>query len=171
MHAIPMHAILIVGASAALLAAMLCDVAFRLIPDALPLALAALGVGVHLLDGKLAVSLGCGAVIFVLAFLCWFRGWMGGGDVKLLAATAILLPPVRVPGFIAAVALAGGVLALLYLALERLLGRGAPSRPAGRAAPHLRRILAIERRRIRRRLSLPYATAIGAAALLMLFEA
>ena len=166
-----MHDILILGATAALLCAVLTDVAFRLIPDWVPLALGALGVGLHLLDHRLPAAIACSGIMFALGYLCWRRGWLGGGDVKLLAAAAFLLPPGRVPGFVAAVALAGGVLALLYLALERLLGRHAPDGQAARRPARLRRILAIERRRIVRRSSLPYATAISVAAILTLFEA
>ncbi len=160
-----MHDMLVLGASAALVAAMLCDLAFRLIPDVLPLALAALGIGSHLLDGHLAASLGCGAAVFVPLRSAGCRGWMGGGDVKLLAATAILLPPVRVPGFIAAVALAGGVLALLYCARDGWLAPRRP-RPAGRAACACAPHRASSAGASAVAFSLPYATAIAAGALL-----
>jgi prepilin peptidase CpaA len=157
---------LTVLATAALLFAALHDIAFRTIPDWVPAGLAAGGVLLRLQDGRLPAGLGCGLTVFALTALCWRRGWLGGGDVKLLGATAILLPPALVPGFVASVGVSGGVLALLYLALERLLP--APGAYGVRARSLVGRILAVECRRIRRRTSLPYATAISGAALLML---
>ena len=46
---------------------------------------------------------------------CWRRGWMGGGDVKLLGAIAIVVPAGHVFHFIAAVTLTGAALAVIYL--------------------------------------------------------
>jgi prepilin peptidase CpaA len=151
-------------AAAALLFAALHDVAFRTIPDWVPGAVAADGVLLRLLDHQLWSALACGLSVFALAAFCWSRGWLGGGDVKLLGATAVLIPPAMVPGYIAAVSLTGGALALLYLLLERIVPTPGHCCPASL----LRRVLVVECRRIRRRTSLPYATAISAAALLML---
>ena len=111
-------------------------------------------------------NLTCSLAVFLLALLCWHRGWLGGGDVKLLGATAFLLPPDRVPGFILAVALAGGVLAAVYLLLERIV----PAPRLRMRTSFLLRVCAVECRRINRRSSLPYATAISAAAILTLVE-
>jgi prepilin peptidase CpaA len=147
-----------------LLFAALHDLAFRTIPDWVSAALAADAVLLRLLDHHLAAALACGLAVFTLAAFCWRRGWLGGGDVKLLGATAILVPPGLVPSYIAAVAFAGGGLALLYLLLERIV----PSPRLRQATSLASRILTIECRRIRRRASLPYATAISAAAMLML---
>ncbi len=157
---------LILLAAALLLFAALHDVAFRTIPNWVSVALAADGAGLRLLDHHLSAGLACGLTVFVLAAICWWRGWVGGGDVKLLGATAILVPPPLVAGYIAAVAFAGGGLALIYLLLERFV----PSLRRRHPAPLLWRILVVECRRIRRRTSLPYATAISVAALLMLVE-
>ncbi len=158
--------ILILLAAAGLLFAALHDIAFRTIPDWVSVALAAVGCLLRLLDDHFLSGLFCGLLIFTLAAFCWRRGWLGGGDVKLLGATAILVPPTLVPGYIAAVAFAGGGLALLYLILERIV----PSPRLRRHASLLWRILVVECRRIRRRASLPYATAISAAAALMLVK-
>ena len=155
---------LTVLAAAMLVSATLHDIGFRTIPDWLSAVLAADGIFVRLLDHNLPTGLACGLAVFILAALCWRRGWLGGGDVKLLGATAIVVPPALVPGFILAVSLAGGVLALLYLLLERII----PAPHLRQPASFLRRVLIVECRRIRRRTSLPYATAISAAALLML---
>jgi prepilin peptidase CpaA len=157
-------AVLIPLAAAALSFAALHDIAFRTIPDWVPAALAADAGLLRVIDHHLPAGLGCGLAVFALATLCWSRGWLGGGDVKLLGATAILVPPALVPGYIATVAFAGGGLALLYLLLQQLVPALRPHYPASL----LWRILVVECRRIRRRLSLPYATAISTAALLML---
>ncbi len=157
-------AVLTSVAVAALLAAASHDIAFRTVPNWVSALLAADGIVLRLLDRQLPAGLGCGLTVFALAAVCWSRGWLGGGDVKLLGATGVLIAPGLVPGYVATVAVAGGVLALLYLLLERVAPSPRPRRPA----PLLSRILAVECRRIHRRLSLPYATAIGAAALLTL---
>ncbi len=147
-----------------LLFAALHDIAFRTIPNWVATALAADGTVLRAVGHSLPAGLGWGLAVFALAAICWRRGWLGGGDVKLLGATAILVPPTLVPGYIAAVSLAGGGLALAYLMLERIV----PAPRLHQSASLLRRILIVECRRIRRRTSLPYAAAISAAALLML---
>ena len=50
-----------------------------------------------------------GLLVFLAGAFCWRRGWLGGGDVKLLAATAVLVPPSLVVNLLLDVALAGGV--------------------------------------------------------------
>jgi len=151
-------------AGAVLLFAALHDIAFRTVPDWVS-AVLALGGGVaRVLDGQWAMGLTCGLAVSTLAALCWWRGWLGGGDVKLLGATAILVRPDLVPGYVLMVALAGGGLGLIYLLLERIVS--VP--PWHRQMSLLRRVMAVECRRIRRRASLPYAAAISAAAILML---
>jgi prepilin peptidase CpaA len=158
--------VLLFFAAAVLFFAALHDIAFRTLPDWISIVLAVDGIVLRLLDHQLPAGLVCGLAVFALAAFCWWRGWLGGGDVKLLGATAILIPPALVPGFIAAVAFGGGGLALIYLVLERVV----PVLPRHRPASLLWRILVVECRRIRRRTSVPYATAISAAALLMLVE-
>ncbi len=158
--------VLIVLAAGMLLFATLHDIAFRTIPNWLSAMLAVDGGVLRLLDHDLLAGIGCGLVIFALAAICWWRGWLGGGDVKLLAATALLVPPPLVPGYVVAVALAGGVLALLYLLLARLV----PAPRRYHSASLLWRVVVVECRRIRRQASLPYATAISAAAILMIVK-
>ena len=162
---VPAH-VLILGAAGALLFAALHDVAFRTVPNWVPMAVLIDAALLRLLDHCLPAALACGVVVFALAVLCWRRGWLGGGDVKLLGATAILVPPNLVPGYIVTIALAGGGLAICYLFLERIVPALRPRRPA----PLLWRILVVECRRIHRRTSLPYATAISVAAALMLMK-
>jgi prepilin peptidase CpaA len=152
-------------ASAGLLVmASLHDLVARTIPNWLAGALAVLGIGLRAASGNLPGGATAGVVVFVLAAICWRRGWMGGGDVKLLAASAIVVPPSLVLSFVTAVALCGGVLALLYLLAGRLMS---PPR-AARPQTLLARALRVERWRIHRGGPLPYACAIAAGGLFIL---
>jgi prepilin peptidase CpaA len=144
--------------------ASLHDLVARTIPNWLAGALAVLGFVLRALTGSLLGGVVAGLVVFVLAAICWRRGWMGGGDVKLLAAAAIAVPPSLVLSFITAVALCGGVLALLYLVAGRMV---APP-PATRPRSLLARALRVEQWRIRRGGPLPYACAIAAGGLFIL---
>jgi prepilin peptidase CpaA len=77
------------GAVAAILCvAALDDVLARTVPNWMPIALAAIGIVESALGGRLIVSLLLGTFVFILSGLCWKRGWLGGGDVKLLGAAA-----------------------------------------------------------------------------------
>jgi prepilin peptidase CpaA len=160
------------------------DVLARTVPNWMPMTLAALGIIQSAIDERLIVSLLVGAMVFILTGLCWKRGWLGGGDVKLLGAAAIAVPPLAVPPFVVAVALAGGVLGLVYLACGRLIPALVPRRPVGhppldhppldhpalaqsitRPAGLLSRAWRLERRRLGRGGPLPYAVAIAAGGL------
>ncbi len=147
-----------------LLTASMHDLIARTVPNRLAGVLAVLGIGLRAVDGSLLAGICAGVVVFVLAAICWRRGWMGGGDVKLLAASAIVVPPSMVVSFIAAVAIFGGVLALLYLMAGRLV---TPPR-AARPRTLLARALRVERWRIHRGGPLPYACAIAAGGLFIL---
>ena len=166
----PLANIFLIGAALVLLAASLHDIAARTIPNRLCLALACLGLLARALTGDLLPGLLAAGLVFLLALLAWRCRVMGGGDVKLLTACALLPPPAAVPSLVLAVALAGGLLALAYLALPLLLPASAPApapalaatrpamtRPTGLAG----RALRAEAWRIRRRGPLPYGVAIA----------
>jgi prepilin peptidase CpaA len=148
----------------ALLVAVLCDLGWRLIPNALPATLAAAGVALRLAEGlgALLVATVTFALALLLLGLLWRLGFLGGGDAKLGAAGSVFLTPAAVPQAALATALAGGVLALLYLALRPLLPPHLA--PAGRTRPILVRLSRVEAWRVRRG-SLPYAVAIAAGVL------
>lgn len=163
-----LHPLLLLAAATALLFAAVHDVAVRTVPNGVSLVVAAIGLELSLLDGQLVPALFGGVLVFCGCWYCWRHGWIGGGDVKLLTACTLLVPPAAVPELILATAIAGGALALFYLALGAALARRLP----GSATPIglLGRIWRAERRRIRRRLSLPYACAISAGVLLTLYS-
>ena len=163
-----------VPASAALLlaAAALHDIALRIIPNAIPLALSGIGLALRVQDGSLLPGLGLATAVFAAALFCWHRNWMGGGDVKLLAATALVVPPVQVGSFLVLTAQAGGILALLYLVLSRTV-RLPPGFALGRRGARTRilgRLMRAERWRICRGAPVPYGLAIAAGGITSLLK-
>jgi prepilin peptidase CpaA len=133
----------------------------------------ALGLALRVAEGwySLAASLAVAAALFLLLLPCHARGLIGGGDVKLLTALALGLPPLGSYQLIVATALAGGLLAMFYLLLQRLMprpvGTAATARPS---APALRRIAAVEAWRIRRRGPMPYGVAIAVGGAFVLLQ-
>lgn len=149
-----------------LLGAVLNDIAFRTVPNWMSAVLLAFGVSIRLLDGGLALGLLACFLILLGAGFCWRRGWMGGGDVKLLAVCGVLVPPSLSGLMLLDVAVAGGILALLYLALGQVLAAPGAVCPPGR----LRSILWAEWHRIHHRSPMPYASAIAVGAMLVLYK-
>src|SRR5207249_3224271 len=118
------------------------DIATRLIRNEICLALALLGIASQVASpAQMAESVIVAAILLLLLFVVYTRGWMGGGDVKLLVALAVGLPLTGVIQLLAVTALAGGVLALLHLVMRLL--------PSPRLAPAgaslVRRVYAVER--------------------------
>jgi prepilin peptidase CpaA len=148
---------------AALAWAAWSDLATRTIPDRASLALLAAGLAQRLTLGLEAAALSCLVALALLALLvaAHARGLLGGGDVKLMAAAAAGFPPPGILRFLTAMAIAGGCLALLHLALRR---RAAPPRRAPSPRGPLARVAAAESWRIRRRGPLPYGVAIACGA-------
>ena len=99
----------------------------------------------------------------------WYRNWLGGGDVKLMAATAILLPPSGVLPFIVWMSVSGSVLALIYLVARRVLPAPGRLPSHARQAPLIARALRAENWRIHRGGPLPYVCAITAGFLFVAF--
>ena len=157
-------------ASAALLAfAALHDFGFRTVPNHVSLTLLALGFLLRLLQHDLVPGVGCGAAVFAATYFFWRMGWMGGADVKLLGSTAVVVAPAMVPTLVIGTSLAGGVLALFYVAGSRLVPQPRPAFAGTAGAAFggggtglIRRAARCELRRLRRRGPLPYAAAIAA---------
>jgi|HubBroStandDraft_1064217.scaffolds.fasta_scaffold23891_3 prepilin peptidase CpaA len=158
------HSLILFAAATALLFAAAHDVAVRTVPNLVSLIVAAAGLGLNAMDGQLVQALFGGGVVFAGAWYLWRRNLIGGGDVKLLTACVLLVPPILMPELILTTALSGGLLALIYIALARTLKYSPIPRPEGLPA----RLWRVELRRIRRGLSLPYACAIAAGVLLTL---
>ena len=152
--------LLAVPAAALLGYAALHDLAVRTVPNWLPAVLFLLGILARLYEHDLVSGLLVAVIAFALLFGIWVAGAMGGGDVKLWAASVLLVPPGWQPqfAFFTNVVLAGGLLALVYLGLSLVV----PRPRATHQGNHLRRFLRVEQWRIGRRGPLPYACAIAA---------
>jgi prepilin peptidase CpaA len=99
---------------------------------------------------QVALSLGCGTVVFGVGAAAFALGALGGGDVKLLAVVSLFAGPQLLSNFLIITAIAGGLLGLAILA-------GAPiGRPEMAGAGPLR---------ARLRSGLPYGPAIAAGGL------
>jgi prepilin peptidase CpaA len=143
-----------------LLRAAMTDIAARIIPNKICvlLAIAAMARLPFFQPAQLISSVGMTALLFAVLFILHVRNYLGGGDVKLLSALAIGLSFASLMQLLTVVSLAGGVIAILHLALRSLPRPSSP--PVG--SSFLRRIYAIERWRNLRRAPLPYGVAIAA---------
>ncbi len=143
------------------------DVATRLIPDWVSLSIAVAGLFTRAAFGfseaGISFIVACG--LFVLLLPLAMRGWLGGADVKLMSAMAVGLAPHETWLFIVATVFAGGALGLAYI-IGRFL---VPETRVVAGGTLLRRVLAVEAWRIRRRGPLPYAVAIAIGGLIVLY--
>ena len=73
------------------------------------------------------------AGILLLGTLAFSRELLGGGDVKLLAATGLWVGFAAAPWLLASIFLAGGVVAVLFIIVRKLRGR---SRREGSRIPY-----------------------------------
>jgi prepilin peptidase CpaA len=147
----------------ALFLAACTDIATRTIPNTIPAIVAVVGLAARVLIGPsaLAVSTAASLVLFILLLLLHSRGLLGGGDVKLIPATALGFSLTSINHFVFVTVMAGGVLAAIHL-LARWLLRGCPPvAPPPRGSSLPRRIFSAERWRIARHGSLPYGVAIA----------
>ncbi|OYQ25657.1 hypothetical protein CHU93_13045 [Sandarakinorhabdus cyanobacteriorum] len=90
-----------------------------------------------------------GGIFFAFGLLAFARGWLGGGDVKVMTGCACWASLATLAEQVVLIALAGGVLALLLMLLRRSLSLAGV---VGDDAPRLIRVGA----------DLPYAVAIAA---------
>jgi Flp pilus assembly protein protease CpaA len=150
-----------------LLYVAMIDIATRLIRNEVCLALALLGIASQFVNPMhVTESLIAATILFLLLIVIYQRRWIGGGDVKLLAALAIGLPLMGVIQLLTVTALAGGVLALVHLVMGLL--------PYPKLAPAgsspVRRVYAVERWRNLRHAPLPYGVAIACGGIWTVFS-
>ncbi len=159
-HALPWTASLLALAGSAA-----ADLRARIIPNkfAILIALCGLAMALRLGAGQLWMPVLAAIGVFSALGVLAHYNMIGGGDVKLIAATSLLVPPDRIPLLLVEIALAGGVLSCLYLAGGFLLRRRPwlYRRPAGTAQPSaFRKWLRREGSRIARGYPMPYALAV-----------
>jgi prepilin peptidase CpaA len=141
------------------------DVRARRIPNALVLGVAALGLFrlIVAADAITAVyTLTAAAAVFAAAFLLFWRGYLGGGDVKLMAATALLVGYHDLCGFLLVMSVCGALVALAVFTADKL-GWG-PLPNSAELSPAQQ-----EDREKLARVTVPYGVAIAAAGVLILF--
>lgn len=161
-----LHEMLILALVAALAWGAVNDVMWFRIPNAVPIVILALfpayllagGQGLAQLHWALAIAAGT----FLVGALMFSRGWMGGGDVKLLTVLALWAGPAQFPTLLIMTSLAGGALALIGL----LPGRAAM---IAWVALNLRIALALPEapRSSSGRRTLPYGVAIAFGGLML----
>lgn len=154
------------------------DIFYRKIPDIFPILITVFGFIMLMLSGDWLegfATIGLAAGTFLLLALLCMAGKLGGGDVKLMAASVLLVGAGSFLDFLLLTALAGGVLSLIYIAaflmLKHLPATSAAvpvSSDKARDVFRLNLLWRIERRRILRRNSVPYGVAISAGSLLTL---
>lgn len=76
---------------------------------------------------EIALRLGIAVVIFTLFALAFYKGMIGGGDVKFLSASIPWVAPMDVMVYLFVIALAGGLLALAILIIRKLPGQPLPN--------------------------------------------
>lgn len=64
---------------------------------------------------EIALSAAAATVVFLTGFVAFACRWVGGGDVKLMAATALWLGAPLVPAFVFYMALIGALLTVTFL--------------------------------------------------------
>lgn len=119
---VSLHLLLVTAFLGVLAGAVLTDLESRRIPNRLCLALVGLYPAFVLADGGSADWMGSLAVaVAVLAtgMVAFRAGWVGGGDVKLIAATALWIGPASALDFLLTTGLFGGALAILMLSPHR----------------------------------------------------
>src|SRR5207237_10193720 len=108
---------------AVLVVAAYGDIRRRLIPNELAIAIAILGLARMIIAGEPGAALwtlAAAAVVLLMGFLCFWRGWVGGGDAKLLPAVVLLVGYRDVSDLLLIMSLAGGLLTLLVVARHKL---------------------------------------------------
>jgi prepilin peptidase CpaA len=102
------------------------DVRRRTIPNWISAVLILVGVARSLAEGGLgpaAGALGVAGLVLLVGYLAWLGGFLGGGDVKLLGATAFWAGTSGLLTFLLATGLVGGALAVAVGPSRRLAAR------------------------------------------------
>jgi prepilin peptidase CpaA len=79
----------------------------------------ALAIVAHMSWTEIGMSFGAAAIVLVIAFAFFAFGWIGGGDAKLVSATALWMGFSFMLPYVVYSALLGGGLTLIILAVRR----------------------------------------------------
>ena len=80
----------------------------------------ALAVGTGMPVSEIIDHAGAGGLVLAITFVFFLRGWVGGGDAKLAAATALWLGWPHLFDYVLYASLLGGVLTLALLEFRKL---------------------------------------------------
>jgi prepilin peptidase CpaA len=162
--ALQLQSAALIGFAALMIIAAVEDLRRLVIPNVLPLSVCVLWP-LYIAPTASVVgvvgAIGCATIVFLVGALCFSRGFLGGGDVKLLTAATLWAGPSLTPSLLVVTGVLGGALALLLLVppcahlatLARVkLGPETDSQPSHRLATPV-----------------PYGIAIAAAAMLVIF--
>lgn len=143
------------------------DAQWRRIPNRLILVIMALGLAFSIATHPGADGLLVSFTGFLVGLACWLPfyvlRWLAAGDVKLFAAAAMWLGPLRALEGAGMAALAGGVLALVWMVWNYGVRDAIRSLWIGSATPSVLASAGAESARFRR--TLPYGVALAAGAL------
>lgn len=140
--------------------AIVSDLRRLIIPNWIPIALVAafpIFALVHLGVDRIPAHVLVAVVVFLISLVFFVADWMGGGDIKLLAALMLWVGPGTAPEFLVVMSLLGAMLAITLMIV-----RSFPSAvdPWGQTIV-VRRIIELARLG-----QCPYGVAIGTTALL-----
>jgi prepilin peptidase CpaA len=156
-------AVILAGYVALLLAAAVIDSSSFRIPNWLTGPLGVLFVVAALVAERELDWIGhiaAGLAVFTVGTLFFHRGWLGGGDVKLMAAGALWLGLDNLLPYLAAVSILGGILTVTIM-LVRVILANAMAVLGYRSGGSLPAVLLRGER-------IPYGVAIAAGSLFML---
>ncbi len=116
---------LVAVVAALLIVAAIIDGRTRTIPNRINLAIALLALPFWWATGlslwpDVAIQIGIAAVTFAFFLGVFLIGQMGGGDVKMLVALALFLPPGMFLQTLIVMAISGGVLTLVMVVHHRM---------------------------------------------------
>ncbi len=146
--------------------AAVTDLADRIIPNRVVLVVLCCGVGLRLISGPWPLLASVAGALVVLAVLSLPASYdlLGWGDVKLIAAVTFAQAADRMIALLLAVALAGGLLSCLYLAvrfvLRRMAARVGPAAPEASRGGAVCRLARLEGARMLANEPMPYAIAV-----------
>jgi prepilin peptidase CpaA len=161
MHALPWLVSLV-----ALFVCAASDLKCRIIPNRWVVLIAMCGLALSLALRPELVWISLPAAVLTLVgfgVLAHFD-LIGGGDVKLISAVTLLVPPAQIGALLILIALAGGVLGCLYIAARyrlRMIATPQADRPGlDRQVGRLQRLVEREGIRIASGEPMPYALAV-----------
>lgn len=151
--------------------AVLTDWRYRKIPNWLTFSLIIIGLTLNTLEGNLAgleKSLLGFSVGFLLLFLPFQCGGVGGGDVKLMGALGSFLGPLLIFKVFLASAIFGGLFSLVFAIKRKKLGQICSHIKAKILYLLITKKVLLESDVTRERLFIPYSFAIGCGFLFIL---